>query len=75
MAQIVGDRALATPPQSLAVPMPTIVNPTPERFTLRALLPPMGPPFNPPAFLVAGTIADTVRAALKWSVSWIGVES
>lgn len=75
MAHIVGDRALPSPPETLAVPLPHIVGATPERFTLRVLLPAMAMPFNPPPFLAIATVADTVRATLKWSVSWIGVES
>lgn len=75
MAHIVGERALASPPQTLAVPIAHVVSATPEQFTLRVLLPAMGVPFNPPQFLVPATVATVVRNTLKWSVSWIGVES
>jgi hypothetical protein len=75
MAHIVGDRALPSPPQTLVIPFPNITSPTPERFTLRALLPEMAPlPYNPPQFRNPTTVADTVRTTLKWYVSWMGVE-
>jgi hypothetical protein len=75
-AHIVGDRALTVPPQTLAIPFPSVIAVTPERFTFRVLLPDMSPqPFNPPQFRNATTIADTVRTMLKWSVSWMGVEA
>jgi hypothetical protein len=76
MAHIVGDRALPSPPQTLAIPFPVITAPTPERFTLRVLLPEMAPlPYNPPPFRNAATVANTVRTTLKWNVSWMGVEA
>ena len=76
LAHIVGDRALPVPPQTLAIPFPIVAAATPERFTLRVILPDMSPlPYNPPQLRNAATVADTVRSTLKWSVSWIGVES
>jgi hypothetical protein len=76
MAHVVGDRALPSPAQALAVPFPQIVSPTPERFTLRVLLPEMGPlPYNPPQLRTAATAPNTIRNTLKWNVSWIGVEA
>jgi hypothetical protein len=75
-AHIVGDRALPAPPQTLAIPFPSVTAATPERFTLRVLLPDLSPlPYNPPPFRNAATIADAVRTTLKWSVSWMGVEA
>jgi hypothetical protein len=75
MAHIVGDRALPVPPQTLAVPFTSLTAATPERFTLRVLLPDMSPlPYNPPQLRNAATVGDTVRTTLKWSVSWMGVE-
>jgi hypothetical protein len=76
MAHIVGERALPFPPQTLAVPFPTVASATPERFTLRVLLPDMSPlPYNPPNLRNATTVAPMVRNTLKWTVSWIGVEA
>lgn len=76
MAHIVGDRALAAPPQTLAIPFPHVTSATPERFILRVLLPDMSPlPYNPPQLRNAATVASTVRNTLKWNVSWIGVEA
>lgn len=76
MAHIVGDRALVSPAQSLAIPFPIVTAPTPEGFTLRVLLPEMTPlPYNPPPFRNAATVAATVRTTLKWHVSWVGVEA
>jgi hypothetical protein len=76
MAHIVGERALPFPPQTLAVPFPTVASATPERFTLRVLLPDMSPlPYNPPNLRNATTVASMVRNTLKWTVSWIGVEA
>jgi hypothetical protein len=76
VASIVGDRALPSPPQTLAIPFPSVTAPTPEGFTLRVLLPDMSPlPYNPPQLRSAATAANTIRSTLKWSVAWMGVEA
>jgi hypothetical protein len=75
VAHIVGKRDLQTPAWTVAVPSPLVTAPTPEGFTMRALLPEMGGPFNPPSFRNPATVANTVRSTLKWNVSWIGVEA
>ena len=73
--QIVGDCALPVPPQTLAIPLPSLTAATPAGFTLRVLLPDMSPlPYNPPPFRNAFTAPDTIRNTLLWSVSWMGVE-
>ena len=75
-ALIVGERALTIPPQTLAVPFPSVTAATPERFTLRVMLPDLTPqPLNPPQFRNTATVADTVKTTLKWTVSWMGVEA
>jgi hypothetical protein len=71
--QLVGERVLPSPPL-LAVGLPMVTAPKPDRFTVNVLFPAIGPAFNPPVLLNPATGPDTVQNVLKWSVAWMGVE-
>jgi hypothetical protein len=73
-AHVVGERILSKTPPALAIGFPDLASPTPERFTLRVLIPDMGPLHNPPALRTAASAPSIVGTTLKWSVSWMGVE-
>jgi hypothetical protein len=77
VAHLAGDRFLAADPGPLAaVALAGIVDATPIRFTLQALLPPnLGGSINPSTTLLDETQGlDIVRTQLKWHVVWMGIE-
>jgi hypothetical protein len=74
MAHVVGDRTLP-PSGPLVLAFPVVSGATPERFTLRVLLPDMSPqPHNPSALRHPTQGPSLVRTTLQWRVAWMGVE-
>ena len=76
VAHIAGDRYLAAQPGPLvAVGLTGIVDATPVRFTMQALLPPnLGGNINPPTLLDQTQGLDIIQTQLKWHVIWMGIE-
>jgi len=77
VAHIAGDRFLAAQPAPLvALPLAGIVDATPVRFTLQALMPlDFGGNINPSPPLDQTDGLDIIRTELKWHVVWMGIES
>jgi hypothetical protein len=75
VAHIAGDRFLASQPGPLAaLALAGIVDATPARFTLQALVPSnLGGNINPPVLLHQTQGLPIIRTQLKWHVVWMGI--
>ena len=74
--EIEGDRFLTAEPGPLvALALAGIVDATPARFTLQALMPPdLGGNVNPSPPLDDTQGPEIIRTQLKWHVVWMGIE-
>jgi hypothetical protein len=77
VAHVTGERYLAgSPGPLLAIGFPSTVNPTPEQFTLRVLLPAMkGVQGNVNPGTLRNQQAPVIVNKLGWQVVWLGIES